>query len=62
MPFTLGQQLHAAAPGPKQFYVSQGLDHNNGDPEQYREVLGEFLKSLPAITAPTKSGVNAAGE
>lgn len=63
VPFTLGKQLHAAAPGPKQFYVSQGLDHNNGDPEQYREVLGEFLKSLPAITAaPPTSGVNAAGE
>lgn len=63
VPFTLGQQLHAAAKGQKQFYVGKGLDHNNGDPEQYREVLGEFLKSLPAITAaPPTSAVNAAGE
>ena len=57
VPFTLGQQLHAAATGQKQFYVGKGLDHDQGDPEQYREVLGEFLKSLP----PTSS-VNATSE
>jgi hypothetical protein len=63
VPFHLGQKLHAAAVGPKQFYVSKGLGHNDGDPKQYREVLGEFLKSLPPMESPMTgpsptSGVN----
>lgn len=63
VPFALGKQLHAAASGPKQFYVGKGLDHNNGDPEQYREVLGEFLKTLPPIaTDQSSSSVNSADE
>lgn len=64
VPFALGQKLHAAAIGPKQFYVSKGLDHNNGDTDEYREILGQFLNSLPPPpqTAAEPSSVNAAGE
>ncbi len=62
VPFAMGKQLHAAAIGPKHFYVSKGLGHNDGDPKEYREVLGEFLKALPPIEASRVSSVNAASE
>lgn len=63
VPLALGQKLHAAAPGRKQFYVSRGLDHNNGDTDEYREILGHFLESLPALTTVDKpSSVHAASE
>jgi HPt (histidine-containing phosphotransfer) domain-containing protein len=50
--------------------VSRGLDHNNGDTDEYREILGRFLESLPALanaysqqqTAAEQSSVHAAGE
>lgn len=62
VPFALGQKLHAAASGPKQFYVSAGLDHNNGDPEAYRVILGDFLSALPPLSTTARSSVNTASE
>ncbi|WP_254508525.1 alpha/beta hydrolase [Anatilimnocola floriformis] len=52
VPFELGKKLHAAAVGPKQFFVNKGLGHNDGDPKEYRELLGLFLKSLPPMSEP----------
>lgn len=52
VPFPLGQKLHAAAPGKKQFFISSGRNHNDGDPPEFREVLATFFKSLPPVGSP----------
>ena len=52
VPFELGKKLHAAAVGPKQFFVNKGLGHNDGDPQEYRAVMAEFLKGLSPSSSP----------
>ncbi|QDU26500.1 Putative aminoacrylate hydrolase RutD [Anatilimnocola aggregata] len=47
VPIDLGQQLHAAAPGTKEFFVCPGGGHNDLEPPAYQAVLARFLASLP---------------
>ena len=46
IPFSHGEELYAAAPGPKQFFRDLGARHNDPRSEDYRRVLEEFLISL----------------
>jgi uncharacterized protein len=48
IPFEQGEQLYAAAPGPKQFFRDVGSRHNDPRSEDYRRVLEDFLSSLDA--------------
>lgn len=50
IPYALGQKLFSAAPGTKRFYTIEGGDHNDADPEEYSEVLEEFLTSLSHLS------------
>ena len=48
IPFALGQQLFAAAPGSsKQFITLEGTGHNDSEPSTYDEALFAFIGSLP---------------
>ena len=47
VPYELGQQLFAAAPGPKEFFTVEGGDHNDSEPESYSVAFERFLQSLP---------------
>ncbi len=51
IPFSQGEQLYAAAPGPKQFYRQPGGRHNDGRPEEYRVIFDEFLSTLERAPA-----------
>ncbi|WP_425617126.1 alpha/beta hydrolase [Anatilimnocola sp. NA78] len=53
VPFDIGQKLHAAAPGPKEFFVNKGLGHNDAEPPEYDKVLAKFIKSLPLLSTPS---------
>lgn len=49
IPFPLGERLHAAAPGPKRFFVIAGGDHNDvdpPDPDAYWRAVAEFVEAL----------------
>jgi fermentation-respiration switch protein FrsA (DUF1100 family) len=46
IPFSQGEQLYAAAPGPKRFFRDVGSRHNDPRSEAYRQVFEEFLVSL----------------
>jgi uncharacterized protein len=48
IPFEQGEELYAAAPGPKQFFRDVGARHNDPRSEEYRRMLEEFLSSLDA--------------
>jgi len=52
VPFSMGEELFAAAPQPKRFIRVEGAGHHNAGAssvEQYRRVLSEFFK-LPSGT------------
>lgn len=46
IPFSHGEALYAAVPGPKRFYREPGGKHNDPGTAAYRQVLEEFLASL----------------
>ncbi|MFP6674423.1 MAG: alpha/beta hydrolase [Pirellulaceae bacterium] len=48
IPISLGRELYDAAPGPKQFVVIHGADHNDPHSEEYRIAFDQFLDRLPA--------------
>ena len=55
VPFAMGQRLFEAAATPnKRFFVVEGGDHNGPQPQEYYEALGEFLDSLPEVSAVEK--------
>ena len=43
IPFRLGRELFLAAPGPKEFFVSEGLGHNAIEPPAYDDRLRQFF-------------------
>lgn len=47
IPLELGQKLHAAAPGRKEFFVNRGLGHNYLERTEFRQILAQFIASLP---------------
>ena len=47
IPCELGKRLYEAANPPKQFFDVHGCGHNDAEPREYYEALGEFLNSLP---------------
>ena len=49
VPFSHGQALFEAAPGPKKFITVTGGKHNDPQPEEYRLALDEFLDNLPPL-------------
>ena len=51
IPFTQGQRLYEAVPGPKRFHREPGARHNDPRSEKYRVVLEEFLASLDSPPA-----------
>jgi len=53
IPFDLGQQLHAAASGPKEFFVNKGLGHDDADLPEYGEALAKFFASIPPLSPPS---------
>ena len=53
IPIELAQRLFDAAPGPKRFVVIPGADHNDERDEGYRQVLDEFISSLPPLKYAT---------
>lgn len=48
VPFSLGQQLHAAAQEPKKLIVIHGGDHNDARSDQWLMALDAFFDHLPA--------------
>ena len=46
IPFSHGEKLFEAAPGPKQFYRDIGGRHNDPRSNEYRKMLEAFLNSL----------------
>lgn len=48
IPISLARELHAAAPGRKQFIPIPGGRHNDPQPEEYRIALDAFLRELSA--------------
>jgi hypothetical protein len=57
IPFQLGLQLHAAAPGPKRMIVIPGGRHNDLQTEQWRNALDEFIESLPPVVTTRATGI-----
>jgi fermentation-respiration switch protein FrsA (DUF1100 family) len=51
IPYSQGQALFEAAPGPKRMVTIAGGKHNDPQPEEYRLALDEFLKNLPPLGA-----------
>src|SRR5262245_22042674 len=49
VPYSQGQALYEAAPGPKKFVTVAGGKHNDPQPEEYRLALDEFLDNLPPL-------------
>jgi len=49
VPYSHGQELYAAAPGPKKLITVAGGKHNDPQPEEYRLALDEFLDNLPPL-------------
>lgn len=49
VPYSHGQELYAAAPGPKKLINVAGGKHNDPQPEEYRLALDEFLENLPPL-------------
>ncbi len=47
IPFQQGEQLYAAAPGPKRFVRMPGRDHNDPQSPEAEQALDELLESLP---------------
>ncbi len=47
IPIELGRELFEAAPGPKQFVVIPGADHNDPQSEEYRRTFDQFVTDLP---------------
>ena len=43
IPLELGRQLFAAIPGPKKFFLCEGIGHNSPEPAAYDDLLLEFL-------------------
>lgn len=56
VPFTLGQQLHAAANEPKWFVPILGGDHNDPRTPRYFEELDAFLNGLPTTGQNVSEG------
>jgi fermentation-respiration switch protein FrsA (DUF1100 family) len=46
VPYSHGQALYAAAPGPKKLITVAGGKHNDPQPEDYRLALDDFLDNL----------------
>src|SRR5205807_2207212 len=53
VPFLHGEQLFAAAPGPKQFFPMRGYDHNHTPGLDFYTALREFLARAEV---PTSAG------
>jgi fermentation-respiration switch protein FrsA (DUF1100 family) len=49
VPYELGRKLYDAAPGPKEFYVIDGGDHNHAEPPAYADAIERFLDRLPPL-------------
>jgi len=49
VPYSHGQALYAAAPGPKKLITVAGGKHNDPQPEEYRLALVDFLDNLPPL-------------
>jgi hypothetical protein len=49
IPYAQGLALFEAAPGPKRMITIPGGNHNDPQPEQYRQALDEFLGTLPPL-------------
>ena len=50
VPIDLGRRLHAVATGPKDFFVSEGLGHNDLEPASFQDHLRQFFASLPPLS------------
>lgn len=61
IPYELGVQLFAAAPGQKRFVTIPYGGHNDPQTEQYRIALDEFLAALPPSTPLQYQHPNNAG-
>jgi uncharacterized protein len=44
--FEIGQRLFNAAPGKKSFFIVEGGDHNDPEPDEYSAAFADFLSSL----------------
>lgn len=44
IPYEFGKQLYEAAPGEKEFMTLEGFDHNDSQPEEYYELLKQFME------------------
>ena len=53
VPFSQGQELYDAAPGPKKLITAKGCKHNDPQPEEYRVALDEFIAGLPPLGCET---------
>jgi len=53
VPYSHGQALYAAAPGPKKLITVAGGKHNDPQSEEYRLALDEFLDNLPPLGKAT---------
>jgi uncharacterized protein len=51
VPFRHGEALHAAAPGPRQFFPMRGYDHNHSPGPDFYAALREFL-SRTEVSSP----------
>jgi fermentation-respiration switch protein FrsA (DUF1100 family) len=51
IPLSHGQQLFAAAPEPKQFFLMKGCDHNDPFPPDFLATLAGFLNTVAPIPA-----------
>lgn len=52
VPHRHGEELYAAAPGPKRLVTVAGGKHNDPQPEEYRVALDEFIAQLPPLGGP----------
>ncbi len=55
VPYSHAERLHAAATGPKKLVKIVGGKHNDPKPEEYRQVLDQFLAELPPLSQPPQT-------
>jgi len=55
IPYEMGQELFAAAAGPKKFVTIEHGDHNDPQTPEYYQALDEFIDSLPPVSSPSTS-------